>query len=86
MKEALERYEIENRRPLMNYTGYSAKSWTVVEVTDRSGGWTWGEGEYYDWCDANCSDSYNIVKYNHRTIYGRFQNPADATAFALRWA
>ena len=75
---------LEQRRPLMNYTDYSAKSWTVVEVPDSSG-WVWGEGKYYDWCDANCSDSYNIVKYNYKTIVGRFQNPADATAFALRW-
>lgn len=85
--EALERYEIEVRRPLMNYTGYSDKTWTTVEVPDRhAGSWVWGEGEYYDWCDANCCACYNLVKYNHRTIHGRFQNPADAVLFKLRWS
>ncbi len=72
-------------RPLMNYTGYS-DTWTCVEIKDRyASNWQWGKGPYYDWCDDNCKDVYNIVKYDRNTVYGRFRNPADATAFALRW-
>jgi hypothetical protein len=85
--EALERYEIEQRRPLMDCVTYSDKSWTTVELQDcHSGAWQWGEGEYYNWCDANCTDKYNIVKYKHQTIVGRFKSAADATAFVLRWS
>ena len=73
-------------RPKMNYTGYSDK-WTCVEVTDRyAGTWQWGHGPYYDWCDDNCTDCYNIVKYSRNTIYGRFRNPVDAVMFKLRWS
>ena len=77
--------KIEDRRPLMQYAAYNS-SWITVEIVDRfSGQWCWGEGPYYDWCDANCVEFYNIVKYNRNTIHGRFKNAKDATAFALRW-
>lgn len=73
-------------RPLMNYAGYNS-SWTTVEINDVfDGSWEWGKGPYYDWCDENCSDDYNIVKYGKRTIYGRFKNKEDAVMFKLRWA
>lgn len=74
------------KRPLMNYTGYSDR-WISVEIPDQfAGSWCWGEGPYYDWCDANCLDCYNIVKYNHRTIYGRFRSAQDALMFKLSWS
>jgi len=82
----LERDEIHRSRPLMNYSGFSDR-WTSVEVGDQfAGSWQWGQGPFYDWCDENCTDMYNIVKYDRNTVYGRFRNPADATAFALRWS
>lgn len=62
------------------------KTWTLVEVQDRyAGAWQWGRGPYFDWCNANCASDYSIVKYNAKTIYGSFRNPADAALFALRW-
>lgn len=77
--------EVQKYRPKMNYTGYDSK-WITVEVDDDfAGQWQWGQGPYYDWCDENCLDDYNIVKYNRNTIYGRFRNPADAMMFVLRW-
>jgi hypothetical protein len=77
---------IKEKRPLMNYTGYSDK-WYTVEIADQfAGHWSWGEGPYYDWCDDNCSEFYNIVKYSHRTIHGRFRNAHDALMFKLKWA
>lgn len=81
----LDRLDVQNRRPLMNYAGYN-DSWTSVKVKDQFRGWQWGEGSYYDWCDENCSDSYNIVKYDSDTIQGRFKNPQDAMWFAMRWS
>lgn len=87
MKEALERYEIEQSRPLMCYVTFDSKTWTTVEINDRfDGSWEWGKGPYYDWCDANCSDKYNIVKYGRRTIYGRFRSAKDAIMFKLKWS
>lgn len=82
----VEQMTSEQRRPLMNYSGFSDRSWTVVKVPDPFPGWSWGEGEFYDWCDAHCSDQYNIVKYERNTVYGRFKSASDATMFAMRWA
>jgi len=78
--------EVRQQRPKMNYTGVDSK-WTSVEVTDRyAGTWQWGAGPYYDWCDDNCTDDYNIVKYSRDTIYGRFRSAKDAMMFVLRWS
>ena len=72
-------------RPLLNYSGFSDR-WTSVEIADQfAERWQWGQGPYYDWCDNNCTDMYHVVKHSRDTIHGRFRNPADATAFALRW-
>lgn len=81
-------FEIATKeRPLMNYVLFNDKSWTTVKIKDRfAGAWCWGEGPYYDWCDEHCSDFYNIVKYSHTTIQGRFKSATDATAFLLRWS
>jgi len=73
-------------RPLLNYSGFSDQ-WTTVKIADQfAERWQWGQGPYYDWCDNNCTDMYHVVKHSRYTIHGRFRNPADATAFALRWA
>lgn len=73
-------------RPKMNYTGYDSK-WVTVEIDDCfADSWQWGGGPYFDWCDDNCTDDYNIVKYDRRTIHGRFRNPADAVMFKLVWS
>lgn len=88
VKKISDRYRagIHARRPLMNYTGYSDR-WTSVEIDDHyAGSWQWGQGPYYDWCDDNCTDSYNIVKYDRNKIWGRFRSDKDAVAFKLRWA
>jgi len=78
--------QVRQHRPKMNYTGYSDK-WTCVEIDDRfAGHWQIMSGPYFDWCDDNCTDCYNIVKYSHGTIYGRFRNPADAVMFKLKWS
>jgi len=73
-------------RPKMNYTGYDSK-WVTVEINDRfADSWQWGGGPYFDWCCDNCLDDYNIVKYNRRTICGRFKSAQDAMLFKLRWS
>lgn len=78
---------VQEKRPLMNYAGFHQQSWTTVEIPDQfAKHWCWGEGPYYDWCDANCSDCYNIVKYSKGTIYGRFKNKDDAVLFKLSWS
>lgn len=77
--------QVRQYRPLMNYAGYDSK-WTTVEINDRfAGSWEWGKGPYYDWCDDNCADDYNLVKYGRDTIYGRFKSAKDAAMFALKW-
>lgn len=81
------RAEIQAQRPLMNYVAYESQTWISVEIVDHyAQNWQWGCGPYFDWCDDNCSDKYNIVKYSRDTIYGRFKSEKDATLFALRWA
>lgn len=78
--------EIQDQRPKMNYVDFT-DSWTSVAIDDRFyGSWQWGAGPYYDWCDENCRDKYNIVKYRTREIIGRFKDPADAVMFKLRWS
>ena len=82
----LERDEIHRNRPLMNYTGYN-DSWFRIQISDRfAGSWQWGGGPYYDWCDANCTGYYNIVKYDRDKIWGRFRSAKDAMMFKLRWS
>lgn len=72
---------------LTEHPGTNGISWTTVEVTDRyAGQWQWGKGPYYDWCDENCTNGYNIVKYTKSTICARFKSPEDAALFALRWS
>ena len=79
--------QVRQQRPKMNYTGYSDKTWTTVEVQDRNtGSWQWGQGLYFDWCDDHCIADYNIVKYSRDTVLGRFQNPKDAVMFKLKWS
>lgn len=78
---------VQKNRPLMDYTTFSPESWTTVEIEDRyAGSWQWGGGPYYDWCDTNCIDKYNIVKYSHRTIHARFKSQQDAMMFKLKWS
>ena len=78
--------EIQGQRPKMNYVDFS-DTWTSVPIDDQFyEQWQWGKGPYYDWCDANCRDKYNIVKYRSREIIGRFRDPADAVMFKLRWS
>lgn len=73
-------------RPLMNYVDYD-RNWTTVEINDRfADSWQWGGDPYFDWCCDNCLGDYNIVKYDRRTIHGRFRNPADAMMFKLKWS
>lgn len=80
-----ERELTQARRPLMNYSGYSDR-WTSVEIDDQyAGSWQWGRGPYYDWCDENCTDYYNIVKYDRNKIWGRFRSEKDAMLFKLKW-
>ena len=81
-----EMMEIQDQRPNMNYVDYDSK-WTSVVINDEFyTNWQWGKGPYYDWCDANCRDKYNIVKYKTREIIGLFKDPADAVMFKLRWS
>ena len=51
-----------------------------VKLNDSSGS-LWEQ--MVEWCNLNCTDKF-FVAPAWAPIWG-FKNPADATAFALRW-
>lgn len=58
----------------------------VTVVDQFADHWSYGRGPYYDWCVANVSGQFKLMKYSRFCITATFERPEDATAFVLRWA